>query len=137
MVGRPAQYILHPRRHGKLSGTELDIDREFADSRDAKVNAEVARLLARNEPPPPGMFDHGTPEARRFGYNVFRIRLLSAQLGWQQPTTDTARCELFGRAYHDGIASALMNIDEELGHIDVSYSYRQRYLSVLKMEKQK
>jgi hypothetical protein len=124
LMGRACEFVSHKRHHGKPLGIPLDIKPQRAFDRGSKVMEEVVKLLLRNETPPAGMFDHGSPEARRLGYNVFRTRMIADQLGWQMPADDKGRTELLERAYHDGVASTLMQIDDDLGHIDISYSYR-------------
>jgi hypothetical protein len=124
LVGRLVQYVLFYASRAQSTGTVLDVDPKVAFARGAKVNKEVVKLLLANDMPPPGMFDHCSPEAKARGYSVFRTRLISDELGWNQPITDEGRAELFARAYKNGIASVLMHIDEDFGHRDVTYSYR-------------
>jgi hypothetical protein len=70
------------------------------------------------------LFAHGTEATQELGYRIFRIRLFADRIGWQTPTEDADRAQLYEEAFEAGLATDLMWVHEELEHAEVGHPYR-------------
>ena len=127
LAGRMAEFILYHYTHNRKTGFAnkyvVEVDPTAAQERGHRVIACLARILASNPTPPPGLFDHGMLAAQELGYQIFRRRLFADHTGWQAKvlTGDADRAQHFADAYNAGMATDLMWLHEELEHSDVGH----------------
>lgn len=136
LYGRLAEFVLY---NWLSSGSRRTKDaQQLPGATDDDIRARglsvidsVAAILARNPVAPEGFYEVGgdakeapSPVAKAAGYRMFRIRMLSDQIGWGSTIAkgDIGRAELYARAYHGGLAADLVWLHSIYGRAEIAYS---------------
>ncbi len=126
LAGRAAEYVLYhysrKSRLGRSTSFVFAVDADAVEERGLLVIGCLTEILARNQTPPTGLFDHGSNCAQELGYRLFRIRLFGDHAGWVSTTLkdDESRARHFAKAYQAGLAIDLMSL-RDAGLSDVAH----------------
>ena len=142
--GRQAEFVLYNWLKSGLRRTQdakrlvVATDSEIRARGLAVIDA-VTEILARNPVAPEGFYEVAgdtkaalSLSAKSAGYRMFRIRMLSDQIGWRSTISndDIARAELYANAFRHGLAAGQIWLHSIYGQTEIAYSNNAWHLAM-------